>query len=296
MPKFSNLHLSLKPNPMRIWAFMAIICGTFSLFINTAQAARDAVVVQDKAIIWSDAQRTSPLGFARRGKIIRVGDKERERGQVVPVIISGKVGYVAIEDLSFEDTNKKVTDEDIIPTRFKEATQVRYGEYVVGSYTRFASTESKNSQAGRVGDNWNFNGGMLKGAIATSNERIGLNFLGEYLYTENQDESFRVFELGMGVSLALIDFRRFKIRAEVFGLVVPWSQYESRPLFTLNGYGGGALAQGTGTIFFTDSVGVEVGFGYQALKIFNIKRPSPFKPFSPFFSGTRLNAGLVIRF
>ena len=118
----------------------------------------------------------------------------------------------------------------------------------------------------------------------------------EYLFAKNPDESFRMFETGLGASLALINTRRFKIKAEGIGILVPWAQYEAAPLFTLNGYGLGVIGQGTASVYVTDSIGLEFGAGVESVKIFKIKRPSPFKEFNPFFNGTRLTAGLVIRF
>ncbi len=265
-----------------------------------AQAARDAIVNVEKAIIYSDAQRSSPIGFARKGKLVRVGDKEREKGQVVPVVVSGKIGYIAVDDLLFdEELKKKLTeaeDEASSVSRYRESTLRRYGEHLMMGYTRFGATESKDEAADRPGDAWTFNGGFVKGEIRTEKERLGLAFMLEYLFAENPEEKFRMFEFGLGGSLALINARRFKLKAEVFGLMVPWAQYENAPLFTLNGYGLGALAQGTMIIFISESVGFEAAAGVQSVKIFGIDRPSPFKEFNPLFTGTRVSGALVFRF
>ncbi len=276
---------------------LPLIIGISPLF---AHAARDAIVNVEKATIYSDVQRTSPIGYARKGKLVRVGDKEREKGQVVPVVVSGKIGYIAVDDLLFDDDlKKKLTeseDEANSVSRYRESTLKRYGEHLMMGYTRFASTESKDEAADRPGDDWTFNGGFLKGEIRTSKERLGLAFMLEYLFAQNPDEKFRMFEFGLGGSLALINARRFKLKAEVFGLMVPWAQYENAPLFTLNGYGVGALAQGTMIIFISESVGFEAAAGVQSVKIFGIDRPSPFKEFNPLFTGTRLSGALVFRF
>jgi hypothetical protein len=75
-------------------------------------AARDALVIKDRAIIWADAQRSAPLGYARRGRTLRVGEKEREKGQVVSVIVSGKVAYISMEDILIDEDRKKVETEE----------------------------------------------------------------------------------------------------------------------------------------------------------------------------------------
>lgn len=276
---------------------LPLFLGTFPGF---ALAARDAIVNVDKAIIYSDVQRSSPIGYARKGKLVRVGDLEREKRQVVPVVVSGKIGYIAVDDLLFEDDLKKklseAEDKASSVSRYRESTLKRYGEHFMMGYTRFAASENKDEAADRVGDDWTFNGGFVKGEVRTEKERLGLVFMLEYLFAENPEEKFRMFEFGLGGSLALINARRFKLKAEVFGLMVPWAQYENAPLFTLNGYGVGALAQGTMIIFISESVGFEAQAGVQSVKIFGIDRPSPFKEFNPLFTGTRLSGALVFRF
>jgi hypothetical protein len=118
----------------------------------------------------------------------------------------------------------------------------------------------------------------------------------EYLFAEAQDETFRIFDLGMGLSWALINARNFKIKADAWGLVVPWAQYEAAPLFTLNGYGLGAMAQLSAIYFLSETWGFELAGGVQAVKLFGIKRPSPFQEFNPMFTGQRISIGLTGRF
>lgn len=262
---------------------------------GVVHASVEALVIVDKAIIWADVKRSAPLGYVVKGKTVTVGEVPRNKNQVVPIVVSGKIGYIAMDDLSFADRPNEAL-EDKRYERFKDVATDQLGQQIMFLGTGFSSTESKNTAAGRTGKNWNFVGGTLKGVVPTSKPRLGVMFIGEYLYAQNNPETFRVFEMGLGFSFNLIDWRYFKLRAEVAGMAVPYVQYESDPLFTLNGYGFGALAQGTVDIYFNDRWGIEGSMGFQTIKLFGIDRPSPFKDFDPLFTGTRISAGLLYRF
>lgn len=300
--KFSNLLRYFKASPSLAANYAPALLGTLIFFIlgmPLAHAARNAVVTSEKAVIWADSQRSAPLGYARRGKVLRVGEKERSKGQVITVIVSGKLAYISVEDVAFEDSDR-ADEVDKETTRYKESTKQIFNQYVSFSAVQFSAQESKNSKAGRPGDDWSFQGGQLKGVIQKQDSRVGVAFLFDYLYGENsisgQTETFRMFEMGIGPSLALLNFSRLILKIETLVLLVPWSQYEAPPLFTLNGYGAGGLGQGTLLFYPWEKVGFEVSAGVKAVKIFKIKRPSPFEEFDPLFVGAQLSAGMVIRF
>ena len=272
---------------------LLIICGL--LMSALSWAAVDAVVIAEKAVVWADIQRSAPLGYLAKGKIIRVGELTRNKNQVVAIAISGRIGYISTDDISF-DLDPKAAPEERRYERFKDVANKKDGTLFMFGVTGFNATERKNTADGRRGDNWNFIGGTIKGEVATSVERLGIIFIGDYLYAENKPETFRVFDLSLGVSFALINAKYVKLKAEVAGIVVPYVQYESDPLFTLNGYGYGAIAQGALDIFFNEQWGVEGSLGIQTLQFNGIDRPAPFTDFSPLFSGTRWFAGIVRRF
>ena len=260
----------------------------------TALASVEAIVITDKAVIWADQQRSAPLGYVTKGKTVTVGEVPRNKNQVVPIVVSGRVGYIAIEDLSFESGVEEGPQERRYE-RFKEVARKREGQQVSFGVTGFNAQESKDTAAGRRGDSWNFLGTALKGVAPTPANRLGVMFIVEYLYAENKPETFRAFDLALGLSYALIDGRNIKLKVEAGPVFIPYVQYESSPLFTLNGYGYGALGQGVLDIFFNENWGIEGSLGIQALQFSGIDRPSPFKDFNPLFTGTRWMAGLVYR-
>lgn len=287
--------LAARLGPVR-FCLLPVILGVLLAYSPGALAARDATVIKERAIIWADAQRSAPIGYARQGKVLRVGEKEREKGQVLPVVVSGRIGYISVEDIIIDEDRKRDVDEDRELTRFQKATKPRYRDYAMGSLVFYSATESASPEANRPQKQWVFNGGQFKGEVRTANDRLNVNFLFEYLYGVAESEAFRMFELGAGVSYAVWNRRDFKVRLEAAGLFVPWAQYESSPFFTLNGYGVGGYAQASAIYFFSETWGVEVAGGFHAMKLMGIDRPSPFKDFSPLFIGQRFQLGLSGRF
>lgn len=295
-----NTQNSLWPS-LALWRLrltkLPVFVGICLLWLPlTLWAARDAVVISEKAVIWADPKRSAPLGYARRGKVLRVGDTEREKGQMVTVVVSGKIAYIALEDVQLGQARPNEKSDEVQTTRFQEATRDRLGGYLMFSGTLLQASESKDSKAERDGDTWSFQGGQIKGAAHKDDARLGLSIMGEYLYAGKGKESFRLFELGFGPAFSLINFQNVKLKIEAMLLLVPWAQYDAEPLFTLNGYGAGGLAQASLLLFPSASWGVEGALGLQAIKVFKFKRPEPFEEFSPLFVGAKISAGLVRRF
>lgn len=103
---------------MKFILFIFSLLATFS-----ASAAEVAYVVSEKAIIYSDMELTIPIGYARRGKKIKVGEVARKHGTVLPTVVSGRVAYVKRDDIQLAEelakdggtyVTPKVTDHEVL--------------------------------------------------------------------------------------------------------------------------------------------------------------------------------------
>jgi len=267
-----------------------------------ARAARDAWVTVPEAVVWGDVDRTAPLGYIRRGKKLRVGDANQQRGEVVPLAVSGRIAYVSVADLSFTEGHERVY------TRFQDWDLYRLNQQVIFAGTGFNATESANKNADRAGDAWDFRGLTLKGLARTERQRMDIAVLLDFFTVDrNQSvevngvtlkraERFNVFQFGVGASFAVIDAHLMKLKLEVIGLLSPWAQYSSGKLFATNGFGVGALGQVTLVLFGGDHWGVEAAGGYQVMQLWDIEPPPPFASFDPRFTGVRASLGIVRRY
>ncbi len=95
----------------------------FVISMICVQAAQIAVVSVPKAVIFSDQNLTTPLGYIAYGKKVRVGEVERKDGTVLPIVISGRIAYIQIKDISIKSFNEeegyknpKITEHDVALT------------------------------------------------------------------------------------------------------------------------------------------------------------------------------------
>lgn len=83
-------------------------------------AAQVGIVTSNKAVIYADIEMQSPIGFVKKGKQIAVGNVKRRRGEILPVVVNGKIGWVRVSDLRLPDEerefdkSKKVTEHEVL--------------------------------------------------------------------------------------------------------------------------------------------------------------------------------------
>ncbi|WP_127717641.1 hypothetical protein [Halobacteriovorax sp. HLS] len=88
---------------------------TFSI-----SAARVATITSPKAVVFSDQNLSTPIGYISYGKKVKVGDVEKKDGTILPVIISGRVAYIQTKDILIKRTaddpgitTPKITEHDV---------------------------------------------------------------------------------------------------------------------------------------------------------------------------------------
>jgi len=78
------------------------------LFISPfSYAAQTAYVKSTRAVIYADEDLSSPLGYVRRGRKLRVGDIKRKNDTVLPVIVSGRIAYIEVKNLALPESKTK---------------------------------------------------------------------------------------------------------------------------------------------------------------------------------------------
>ena len=81
------------------------------IFFSTVTWAEQNAYIKSKvAIVYADQELTSAIGKIEQGKRIAVGQVARRRGTILPIVVSGRVAYIRIEDLILKDI---VTDKEI---------------------------------------------------------------------------------------------------------------------------------------------------------------------------------------
>lgn len=71
--------------------------------IGTTYTAR---INAPKAVVYADENMLSPLGYIANGKAIKVGNPRRMNRDLVPLIISGRLAFIEIKDIRYENSSE----------------------------------------------------------------------------------------------------------------------------------------------------------------------------------------------
>lgn len=224
------------------------LVGFLFILSSYVFSAQWATVIKDQAVVYSDQQMTSEIGYVKRGKKIRVGEVARNRGTLLPIIVNEKIAYIKIKDI------KTATDEKLIVSavaRKREVKKTKREESRIGlSYTRFLS-QVETLQDSTQTEDFAFNGGALKGYL--KNNYKSTSYSAEIGYMTSTDEEevnkFEFYYLNFDVMFRLVDFQNMQLSLFTGISLIPLSQYSYDDLFTANsagygGYGGAELYLG----------------------------------------------------
>jgi hypothetical protein len=276
----------------------------FLFFCPILWASQDAIVIAEKAIVYADKTMTSPVGYVTRGKKVTVGEVPRNKAQIYPIIVSGKIAYIRTIDVSTEidslDTNRLVAERFIQASKKKVEAQ-----YSLSAYT-WPTQVSLNINADKLQDKdpFLFNGVQLKG-LTRSNSNWDLGIVIGYAEGKENIEVFRLVEIGPEFSYRIYSGDRFIFRWQNQLLGVPFSSYSLGTKARVNGYG---FSAGTGlnaNWIFGERFGVEAFGGFYYTKLFGFDLPDPVQAnttnpptitLNPSFVGTRLGIGMTYQY
>lgn len=261
----------------------------FILYCPQLWAAQFAIVQSEKAVIYSDQKMTSAIGYLSKGKKIQVGEIARNKAQVLPVIISGKIAYIKIKDISTE--TEEARSEELVAERFQKLTDTDYKTRLVLSYFNFISGSKEEGET----KNYSWHGASLKGEVSKDG-RVDYQIIVNYMLTDLDEVSFKAVEFGFGLGYRLIDFRYLKLKLGLEALTIPFASYAHGNDFRVNSFGyslGGGLNLNIG---LSRTWGLEGKAGLYRTSLFKFEAPEPYKDISPVFNGARASVGLYFNY
>lgn len=274
-------------------SFLRVIYLLFLVFFWCPElwAQQDAMVTADRAVIFSDREMTSPVGYILKGRRVRVGEIPRNKAQVYPIIVSGKIAYIRVLDVTSE--RESMESNRLVAERFQRSTEQDYHGKFVLSYYNFSSRISMDKSNSTIvnNDQLQWKGISLKGELLLK-ERWDFQVVSNYMQAEQVDETFRAFEFGLGGAYRVMNFRSFLLRLEAQVLAIPFSNYELQGKFRLNSYGfttGGGI---NATYLFNEHWGLETYAGLYYTKTFGFDTPDQYNSVAPSFYGNRLGLGV----
>lgn len=257
-------------------------------------AAQEAMVIVNRAVIFSDKKMSSPIGFVSKGKRVKVGEIPRNFAQVYPIVVSGKIAYIKVLDVSTE--LESTESNRLVAERFLKTTKKKYHTKYSVNYFSFHSQVSIEHENDDILDRdaLTWNGVTLKGELVVS-PRWDAGVIVNFMTAAKGSETIRVVEFGGFGGLKLIESNRFLFRWDAQLLAIPFAAYEVADN-RVNGYG---YSTGTGlnaALRFGQNWGLEGFAGVFYTKTMGFKLPAPLQSVSPSFVGSRLGVGLNYTF
>lgn len=78
-----------------------------SNFSEKVSASQPAQVIVDRAIIYSDENMSSPLGFVSKGKLVSVGNKRKKNPELLPIIVYGRLAFIEAKNIQLDSETFK---------------------------------------------------------------------------------------------------------------------------------------------------------------------------------------------
>lgn len=290
-----RIPFSLKLKP---FSLLKLITLKLILLISCQDlwASQTAIVTVEKAVIYADEEMTSSVGYVARGKKVKVADLARNKAQVYPIVVSGKIAYIRVSDISTQKENVEATR--LVAERFqKNANEDRVKSSVTMAYFNYSSQMSIDETNGGIEDKdpMDWSGFSLR-AHGLVERKWELQIVGNYLTTPEDDEQFKAVEAGLGVGYRFLELGRLSIRIDGQFLVIPWASYSHTRLFRVTGQGFSSGAGLSLNFRLTDHWGLDAFSSMYYTSISGFEPPDPFKAIDPVFMGTRSGVGLNYTF
>lgn len=265
---------------------MRFILFLIFLFSVNSLAQHYAIVTAKRAIIYSDKLMTSPIGFIKEGKKIRVGTSARNKGRAVPVVVSKKIAYLAIKDLAILDGSEVILPKDhesIIGLEIKKKRMIFGTHMLVSNY------EKGRYSLGQVPEEivtfTGFNLLIENKKKKRSYQRYGI----DYLSFTAGDESLSIPSVVYDWVRSFADEGRHKFRG-VFEIgFSPYAIYRVEPYFALNGFSSHFEIGGEYVYYLFEESSLQLKAAYRAQKLLDFNLPSTFETFDPLISGVNIS-------
>ncbi|MCO4792597.1 MAG: hypothetical protein KC493_02705 [Bacteriovoracaceae bacterium] len=260
---------------LKLLSFILMFSMAFKVY-----ASKPAVVVSTRAVIYADQELKSPIGFVSAGRKVIVGDVPRKNGEILPIIVIGRVAWIKVRDLALNTEDLK----NITTSRFKVSQdqfeknkdkfddnvfENNYARLVFGSisvddsYKEFA--ELTGSSPGDTATNFKVNV-FHRPPFKRSIWSIGFAY-----YTQSEtDYDWETITLEATYGYSLIQTSAFSIDAYGGFLVggdFNYSRLESGQTVKDNGSTYGWLYGAQIKLFSYSKIGLIAGFTRQTLKL-----------------------------
>lgn len=253
-------------------------------------AAENALIIEDRAIIYADPEMKHPIGYLPKWKQVRVGSVSRNGGRVLPIALSkNKIGYISVFHISM--------GRDVVSVK--------------SSYLKFASTNLDKTKRNNI----NLHYSLFYGAAAISDDSFGTDTVSLYFnsfgYTQNiyfnshwvwnwsldyesasasDGTSITSFFGRVGLKYKLKAIKKFRMSLSGAVGFAPYTAMET-DVFVATGYNLSMVAGVEGKIGLSNRIDMTGFMGMELQKIFGLDLPIGLGEFNPYVVGLKFHMG-----
>ena len=284
-----------------------LILLLFCIASPLLQASRYAVVNSDRTVVYSDLAMESPIGYISGGKLIKVGEKPRMKGTLVPIAVSGRIAYVQVKDIRYvedeQDTySPKITEHNIDNSAFKVQDSFKDNNHIIFQLGQFSLGQNWQDLSTSAGDEspssmtyWNF---MLEHRSPITSYGFGLG--GSYYSVTQSGIQAAALSFDAQIYYSPLKFSWVSIDLLLGGTIsfdtqVKVEGIEGATKGTFYGWHFGPQAR----IFPEKKIGFIVGFGYKRIVVSSLKRvilPGNGEASLDLLAGSHAYGGMSYRF
>ncbi len=269
-----------------------LILLLLSLLSFNGFCASWATVKVEKAVVFADKDMTSGVGFLKKNKKVRIGDKPRNRGQVYPFIYQKKILYIRAIDI-------QTSDELLALSSAMER---------IAKKTKSGNPYQKIGLSSGIGmfnllSDVSYDGINSKSLSVTELSLVGrhirpiyedafkINFSGTF--GSIGVEEFNFIKLELYYQRLLYKVSKFNLYYALGAIVTPLFSYKYGSDFTQNGSGYGIAADVELNYNFTDKFSASLNGNYRYEKL-SVDLPEflVIDSYRPTLSGVKINLGL----
>lgn len=293
MIKIDTICLMIKKLSFQSRTIATIFCLLSCLVMQNACAATWAIVKSEKAVIYSDIQMTSIIGYLKKGKKIRVGEVPKNKARLLPVIISKKVAYIQVKDINTGhevDSLRSVTER--VQEKMHGKKSINRVAIIAGTY--YASLSEDNFDSSLGSDLLFINWG-IRGYYTNIQTRKGLRVSLQVNKATKNDATISYTALPISFKFKGYNTKKYDFNLFFGGVIIPYSEFKLGNDFKITGQGLGAEVGGELRFSISKNYSIHLDGNFQAIKLLNMDLPENSvypERFDPFLTGVKLMAVL----
>ncbi len=256
--------------------------------------AQWGIITTDRAVIYADVYKKSPIGYAKKGKKFKVGSIPRNNGELLPVVISGRIAYIEIEKINVAHDKKllELPTEKYLKRRRKTLFQKDVSLFLYQYTSNLKSGEYDSNQ--KTKESSSTFGMKLQGLVEVRrNWKFGTSF--SFENTAEGTQSLTSAFINIDSVYKFLNRYKYYLGHVISAGFAPYSQLKVDNEFTEEGQGY-QLATGLEYGYLFKTFSIKLGAYYKIQTFSNFDLSEDLEDYNPTAHGLQVALGLAYNY